>query len=286
VQAVLTARDWRRPYGLLGVGAISSIAFVVRPQFILTWGLDVASRAWALLGRRGLPRTAGALFWLCLPVALTVVGSAVRLHHLSGHWGLISANDQMTRLWAETDVCELKSHWKTPDGEDVYYWFSPPSKPVRKPSDVAEFEGFIADPDILRRIRRERLRGVPWTARLARTWGNEKLLFTGNLPWPESNYKDPTWRFSLMQWSSLAMLYGILPLAALGALLGRKNRTLWISATSVATLLFCAAVFFGEARYHVPYDPFAILLAVTACYEIARRVVARVRRLRRRKALA
>jgi hypothetical protein len=281
VQAVLTVRDWRRPYGLLAVGAISSIAFVVRPQFILTWGFDLVSRAFSLVRRRGLRRTAGALFWICLPVALAAGGSAVRLHHLSGHWGLISANDQMTRLWADTDVCMLRSHWKTAEGRDLYWWFSPPSKPVRNARDVAEFEGFIADPDILRRIRKERLQGVTLTARLARTWGNEKLLFTGNLPWPESNYKEPSWRFSLMEWSAAAMLYAILPFAALGALLGRKNRTLWIATTGLATMLFCAALFFGEARYHVPYDPFAILLAVTGCCEIARRTTARLGRFRR-----
>jgi hypothetical protein len=285
VQAALTVQNWRRPYGLLAVGAASSIAFAVRPQFILTWGLDVVSRAFALLRRRGPRRMGGALFWICLPVALTVGASAVRLHALSGHWGLISANDQMTRLWADTDIWMLRSHWKTPDGRDIYWWFSPPSKQPRNVSDVAVFEGFIADPDILRRIRQERLRGVTWTARLARTWNNEKLLFTGNLPWPESNYTRPSWRFSLMRCSAAVMLYAILPLAALGALFGRKNRALWITATSLGTMLFSAALFFGEARYHVPYDPFAILLAVTGCSEIARRTARSLARLRRQRRL-
>jgi hypothetical protein len=275
--AALTVVPWKRPWGRLGTGAVAAIAFVVRPQFVLTWAADVAAAAFSALRRGGIPRAAWTTVGLALPMILAVGFSAARLHRLAGHWGLISENDEMTRIWAETDICELRSTWTAPNGQRWSYWFSPPSKPVRKPSDVVEFEGFIADPAILRRIRQERLRGVPWTARIARKAHNVALLYK-TLPWPESNYKDRDWRFDLQRGYATALLYVVSPLALVGIFLGRRDRALFIAAANLCTSVLCAALFFGEGRYHVPYDPFALLLAVVACYEIHKRVRAARRR--------
>jgi hypothetical protein len=215
-----------------------------------------------------------------MPVAVAVGGSALRLHALAGHWGLISENDQMTRIWAETDVCRLESTWRTPNGETWNYWFSPPSKPAVKPSDTAHFTGYIADPDILRAIRAARVRGVPWTKRLARTFGNVRLLVAGNLPWPESNYKrEPEWRGELQLWFQEFAVAG-LGLSVVGLVLGRKNHAMLIAAANLATLLVAAAFYFGEARYRTPYDPFVILLAVVGGYELVRLAVTLVGRVR------
>jgi hypothetical protein len=71
-----------------------------------------------------------------------------------------------------------------------------------------------------------------------------------------------------------------LPLAALGVLLGRRNAALFVSAANAGTCIFAAAFFFGEGRYHVPYDPFFVLLATVGVYEVVRRVTRRVRRWR------
>ncbi len=281
LQAVLTVRDRRGPLGLLGTGLASGIAFVVRPQFVLTWAIDMVRGAVARLRRGGMGQALRTVALLSLPMALFIGGSAVRLHKLSGHWGLISENDQMTRIWAETDICQLKSSWSLPDGGRLSWWFSPPSKPAQKPSDTVEFEGFIADPVILKRIRMERLRGVPWTARWARKVHNVALLFTGNLPWPESNYRSPPWRLALQEAFASVVLYAALPLAALGIALGKRCSALFIAAVNAGTCIFCAAFFFGEGRYHVPYDPFFVLLAVVGCYEVGRRVWWRVKRWRR-----
>ena len=269
--AALTVVPWKRAGGRLATGAVAAIGFVVRPQFILTWAADLASAAVVALRRGGIPRAAWTTVGLALPMVVAVGFSAVRLHRLAGHWGLISENDEMTRIWAETDICQLRSNWTAPNGQRWHYWFNPPSKPAQKPSDTVEFEGFIADPVILRGIRQERLRGVPWTARLAREAHNVALLYD-TLPWPESNYKDWDWRFDLQRGYASALLYVISPLALAGIVLGRKNRALFIAAANLCTSVVCAAFFFGEGRYHVPYDPFALLLAVVACYEITRRV--------------
>ena len=279
LHAWLAVREPKRPLGKLAVGLAAATAFVVRPQFLMTWALDLGARGARLALRTGVLRTARALAWLVVPLAVTLVVTSVRFHRLSGHWGLISESSG-NRLWADTDVCQITSTWQTPNGETWTYWFSPPSKPAQKPSDKVSFKGFIVDPVILDGIRRERLRGVSWGQRLKRKLGNVELLVAGNLPWPESNYRSPPWRATLQEASANALLFGVLPLAALGLVLGRHNRTMLIVAANLVTVVISAAFFFGEARYNIPYAPFALLLAVVGAYEVQSRVRRVVRRWR------
>jgi hypothetical protein len=175
------------------------------------------------------------------------------------------------------------------------YWFNPPSKPPKKPSDAVSFEGYVVDPDILASITKERNRGVSLRRKVERKLWNVSLLVAGNLPWPESNYHDPIhlvgtgldWdRYALGEAYQDILQRVVLPLAAFGLLLGRRNRLLLILAANVITAIVAAAFFFGEARYHIPYDPFLLLLAVTGGYELLRRGRRIVRRLGWRVRLA
>jgi hypothetical protein len=50
-----------------------------------------------------------------------------------------------------------------------------------------------------------------------------------------------------------------------------------ILAANLATVIIAAAYFYGEARYNIPYAPFALLLAVTGVYEVCRRALRLVR---------
>jgi hypothetical protein len=283
LHAAATARRVRNPAALLATGVAAGVAFVVRPQFIVTWALDLLRTALARVRLTGLSRATASVVLLALPVALFVAGSALRLHSITGHWGLISENDQMTRIWADTDICKLSSTWTAPDGGRQSWWFSPPSKPAIKPSDTEDFEGFIADPDILKRIRLRRLTGVSWTTLARRRLHNVALLFTENLPWPESNYKDPPWRGAMQEAYADVLLGVVLPLAAVGIALGRRNAALFIAAANVITCVVCAYFFFGEGRYHVPYDPFFLVLAAVGVVEVHRRARAAWRRWRRRR---
>jgi hypothetical protein len=282
LHACLAVRAWKHPNRSLGAGIAAAVAFVVRPQFLLTWVSTIACQTLSLLRRRGLRGGVRGAAWLALPLALTLGVSSVRLHALSGHWGLI-AESGANRLWADTDVCKISSSWRTPDGGELAYWFSPPSKQPCKASGAVKFTGFIGDPDILDGIRRAHLRGVPWTRRLSRMAGNVRLLVDGNLPWPENNYRSP-WRAALQEWFARAFRLVVLPLCALGLLLGPRNATLLVLAANLATVIVAAALFFGEARYHVPYDPFAIVLAIVGARELGVRGLAAARRLRRRSA--
>lgn len=287
LQTWLAARPWARTRSLLLVGMATAATFVVRPQFLLTWGLQMIPEGYRFVFRRRRARTFWRIVCFSLPLALMIGVTATRFHRLSGHWGLI-AESAGTRLWADTDVCKIESHWQTPDGGHYEYWFSPPSKPAVKPSDTVSFEGYIVDPHILDQIRRERLRGVSLRDRVARRIGNIELLLVNNLPWPESNYHDDVSifrrtdgvsRHHLLEDFRDVLLYAGLPFCLWGLLLGKKNWTLYVLATNLFTIVFTAAFFFGEARYLIPYDPFILLLAVVGCHEVfllARNAASRV----------
>jgi hypothetical protein len=254
----------------LTTGLVSGLAFVVRPQFLLTWALDLAGRTLALLHRRGPLRTLGVVACLVAPMALAIGASAVRLHALSGHWGLI-AESGVNRLWADTDICKIEAKWDMPDGQHYEYWFSPPSKQPCDAKGTVHFTGFVADGTILDRIRLKRLKGVSAWSRLTRMASNADLLIDRNRPWPESNYRDQRWRAGLQDGFAQALKLVVLPLCILGLLLGPANATTRILAANLLTVVVASAVFFGEARYHVPYDPFAIVLAVVGAHEVVRR---------------
>jgi hypothetical protein len=289
LQAWLAGRQWSRTRSMLLVGAASAASFVVRPQFLLTWGLQMLPYGLRfLLG----PERKGVLLrivCLTLPLAIMISLTATRFHRLTGRWGLI-AQSAGTRLWADTDVCKIESHWRTADGGEYSWWFSPPSKPALKPSDSVSFEGFIVDPDILDRIRLERLRGVPLRDRLARKINNVKLLLVNNLPWPENNYHEDVSillrtegvpRFRLLEAFRDILLYAGIPLCFVGLALGRKNRAMYVVASNLVTIVVTAAFFFGEARYLVPYVPFILVMAVVGCHALygeGRKAVLRVLR--------
>jgi hypothetical protein len=284
LQAWLAVSYFKRPYGLLADGFVSAIAFVVRPQFVVTWALQVGARAFSLVRYKRLGAAPRTVFWLAIPMIATVIVSVARFHRLTGHFGLISENANINRVWAETDICKLEATWRTPNGEMWTYWFNPPSKTPHKPSDAVHVDGYIADADILGEVRAERLRGVPWSARLSRRLWDVKLLVTENLPWPESNYQDDRFRVVLQKSFAAALVFGVLPLGALGIALGRRNRTMMVFLANLVTPIIAAALYFGEARYHVPYDPFALLLAVVGCYELGRILAFVQRKMRLRAA--
>jgi hypothetical protein len=290
LHAVFSGRAWRRPWGQLSAGAAAAVAMVVRSQFMLTWGMEMLAVGLGRLRARGLRVTARDVTFLALPVALALGVTSARFHRLTGRWGLMN-DSGLNRIWADTDICKVEASWTTPNGEEWTYWFSPPSKPATKPSDSVKFRGYIVDPDILERIRLERLRGVPLRDRLKRKLHNVSLLLYGNLPWPESNYREPIHfvgfpgtvpRQGVAEGFRDALAFVFLPLCAAGLALGRRNRTMLILAANLVTVFIAAWFFFGEARYHVPYDPFIVVLAIVGAYELGRRGLRVLAGLRRR----
>ena len=203
----------------------------------------------------------------------------MRLHGLSGRWGLISENANLNRLFADTDVCRVEATFASPSGERVFWMFNPPAKPSCEDEDVVRLDGFLGDPQLIEPIRRDRLRGVPWTARVARAFHNVELLVAQNDLFPENEYEGIRWRGKVQRGFASALLYGLLPLCAIGLVLGRPDRLKLVALANFAAVAVAAARYYGESRYRVPYDPFVILFAVVGVYELGTRGAALARRL-------
>jgi hypothetical protein len=280
LQALLSARRAKRGRSL-AVGLLSATAFVVRPQFLLTWLVDTAAHVASRFRRRGAREAGVVLAWLGVPMVLALAMSSARLHHLSGHWGLISDNANLNRLFADTDVCRVESTFVSATGKRFGMHFAPPAKPPCDEADVVRFDGYIGDARILDAIRRGRLRGVSWTDRLLRAGSNVALLVVKNQLFPENGYTESRFRTDLQRGFASALLYGFLPLSVVGLVLGRPDRLKLLALANFAAVAVAAARYYGEARYRVPYDPFVILFAVVGAYELGTRGLAFARNVSR-----
>jgi hypothetical protein len=197
--------------------------------------------------------------------------AAARYHHLSGQVGLISDNDALQRLFADTSIASVESWERLPDGSTRGFAFTPPGKFTLAETELYRFEGYIGDREKLGAARRRRTAGVPWTARVSRWARNAGLLVSPDFVWPEVERAKRGWRQRLHEWMQ-PMLRWILPLAFVG-LVGaaiRPRPVVVIAVAHLVTSAFSAALYFGEARYRVPYDAFVFVLAVSGLVVLVR----------------
>jgi hypothetical protein len=277
IHAWLYARQAERRSGAFGAGIASAIAFVVRPQFIITWALSMLDIGRRYLRKRSQTRPSRlAVVLLAAPLLAIAAFGSVRFHRLTGHWGLISENGAMNRLFADTDVSKLEAKWTAPDGSRWSYWFAPPGK-QGPGTETIRFEGYICDPIIMERLRQQRVRGMPLRARLMRWLANASLIVQAK-PWPESDFEHVPLRRRLQNGFAVAV-YPLLGLALLGlAFLRRHPPARFIVVANLVAVPFVGALFRGEGRYRVPYDPFLIVLALVALHAIVLRTIRLVRR--------
>ena len=262
------------------IGLFSATAFVVRPQFLLTWLLDTCAHVASRYRRRG-PRAAGAvLAWLTVPMLIALAVSSARFHRLSGQWGLISANASLNRLFADTDVCRVEARSTSAGGEHFGWHFSPPPSRRARTTTSCDSTASSATQGCSNRSRRQRLRGVAWIDRVTRATRNVELLAVRNDLFPENEYEESRFRRDLQTGFASILLFGILPLCVVGLVLGRSDRLKFLALANVAAVVVAAARYYGESRYRTPYDPFAILFAVVGAYELGSRAVALARRCR------
>jgi hypothetical protein len=242
----------------IALGVASSIAYLVRPQIILTLA------ALALLGLYILwrkpaaaPRLrVGRLFVAGSILTAAVAFGAVRYHSLSGRWGLISDNSAMTRLWADTDYGAVRS-------SNGYFFESPPKNELGEKHSLY-VDGYVGDPVTLDRARREFVAHMSFGERVVRWLGNVRLLFVHNALWPDAMHATGGWRKGWSEGSKSVLLGFICPLALIGIVSGlrRPSVVLVVCIAHVLTMLVVAAFFFAEARYRVPYDLFLFVLAL------------------------
>jgi len=252
------------------VGLFCAWAFATRPQFAFTMVMcaplvlfhkQERGRRWRLVAAAAIP--------LCVVVGY----SAARFHHIKGYWSLISDNGPFQRLFADTKIGLITSHWTDKKGRYYSYGFSPPSKGPAGEMEKFDFEGYIADGEILDKKRKELTKDMTVGQRVARMNNNVRILFFGEPMWPEIGKADTPFRQRAQKVSKAIMRDYIRPLAWLGVIIGslalRSQRrsfrvALAITVANVVTMIVAAAVYWGEPRYRVPYDAFLMILAAIA----------------------
>jgi hypothetical protein len=274
--SLLFVRHCEGRRGAFGAGLLFAFAFVNRPQIVLTAAMigAVLVLGWR---HRAAWRPRGGVVLLVLPFVLAAMFSSVRLYRLTGRVGLINLYEQAQRLFGETNVEKLEAAWKAPNGDDWTWWASPHTKQPVHPEHTIRIDGFIADPVKLSAIRAERLRGVPWTARVARTLDNVALLVVRNNTWPENDFRRVRFRAEL-QYVYRQLLTPLLLLCAVGLFCLRRHRAAaLVVLANLATIIITAAIYLGEARYRVPYDPLVIVVATVGGHAVITRASRMIR---------
>jgi hypothetical protein len=251
----------------LALGASTALAYLVRPQIVLT--VAALGLAWVVgtVMRRSWARPRWTRLLVAAALLASAVGfGAVRYHALAGRWGLISDNSALARLFADTNYGTVKAATSDDTGKPIgEFFFAPPSKVQTGERRELYFHGYLGDTAILERARREEVARMTVGDRLVRWGNNVSLLFVHNTLWPEDGRLGSSpWRSAYSDATRAVLLALVCPLALLGLLacLRRPTATLVVVGAHVLTAILTAAFFCGEQRYRVPYDVFLLLLAL------------------------
>jgi hypothetical protein len=271
VSAWLLVRQIESGKSAVALGVFSAIAYLVRPQVVLTLAaltvLGVVLLLREPLGRRVpllrfLRRIPGPRLHVgrlvvagCILTAAVGYG-AVRYHRLSGRWGLVSDNSAMTRLWADTNYGRIKS-------KQGYFFQSPPKSAIRELREL-DVDGYVGDPVVIDRARRGEVAYMTTWERVRRWAGNVRFLFSDNDLWPPNLHEGTGWRHTTYLVTRRLLLWVFWPLALVGIVSTflRPSVVSVVCSAHVLTMIVVAAFFFAEQRYRVPYDVFIVLLAL------------------------
>jgi hypothetical protein len=271
--------------GAVATGAASGIAYLVRPQIVLTLFALAVVGGILLLRRRSrrLRLPVGRIVVAGAILTATVGWGALRYHRLSGgRWGLISDNGAVGRLGADTNYSRVRGVWRAPDGTPMSYLFESPTKAELGEHRELTFDGYVGDPAVIDRARRNEVHYMSAGDRIVRWLGNVRLLFDRGSLWPTSDHQGNGWRKTSYEVTHAILMVVLCPLTILGLVAtARRPRVVTVvCAAQVLTMLIVAAFFCGEQRYRVPYDVFLLLLSLEGarwCVAMARATVARLR---------
>jgi Dolichyl-phosphate-mannose-protein mannosyltransferase len=266
----------------LGAGA------AVRPQILLAAALLLVHLA---LRRRAWKHfTAGLAARVATPLAIVLALSALRFHHHTGGWGLVSSNGPLNTVFARCHNLTLFAR-----APDVDSYFSPPSlralrdheKQGGEPlftldpafGEELTIEGHLWDAEPNRRLAERCVARTGWLRQAEHAAGHVALLWVYNSIWPDQGQRR-VWR-DPMRIACALHAYVILPPAALGLLLAlrrRRARSL-VLAVHVYGVVFLAMLYFGDTRYRAPYDGLLILFALQTYAELGHVLQCRAERL-------
>ncbi|MBX3234032.1 MAG: hypothetical protein KIT84_33020 [Labilithrix sp.] len=277
--SALMLRSLEGKSGALGAGCAFAVAIAVRPQAMLTVALVAA-----LVVVRAARTRAMLDGWarLVAPIALVLAFSAVRMHQLSGHWGLVSENGPLNRVFGATHIGRVQARWQNQYGQ-YEAWYTPPAKMPVRPEDIVAYEGYIGDAEILDRIREEHMKRETRSEYARRLVRNTRLL-AFRLVFPEEDFAARVPFRRVLQRVYRVVLVNLLPIGAFGLaamLVARRKRLVGIVVLANGlTVVVVAALYFAEARLRMPYDSFVIVGAaagVSALIAIGKRVRSFVR---------
>ncbi len=272
----LRLADTGRRRDAWALGAVLAAGAALRPQILLAvalWGLLWLAR------RRSFPRLRPALLaHAAVPLVLVLAGSALRLHHHTGRWGLISENGSFNRVFGRCHVTSIRAD---PDRLGrVRTGFSPPAflqlrhraklpgRPWPQLDPVGArkivYRGYIGDARIHQGFIDDCLARSSLGQQLSFAATHVALLWDHNVMWPDSG--RVFWQRPARWWGDLHRRYVGLPAAwaLLVPLLGRRFARLAVPAMQLWGLLLVAGLYMGSMRMRVPYDPLWLLFALEA----------------------
>ncbi len=288
-------------------GAAMAVGFTFRPQLLMTGMLGLA---WVALRHRRIPGFHWRqLAWIALPILAVVVFSAARYHSFMGEFGLISGNTAIGRFFAATDYDSIEAEKKrsfhpparTADNgfEGAFHvpGFISDAAPLDRERErvwggktvaqklwtLARNVGFLAHGNRIWPERSASLyaglhAGAERRLELERDGLSSKqarkLAMIERHAVERESAERSAWRTALLSiWEPL-VLFGLVPLAlfGLGLAVRRYDPALELAGLHVVTMVYAAAMYFGEARYRVPYDTLLVLLAVSGALAALRLV--------------
>jgi hypothetical protein len=263
--------------GGFALGVTGAVLFAVRPQFILTFALLALAYVWHIRRRLFQRRTLARGALVIAPWVAVLAFSIARFHQLTGHFGLISENSQLNRLFSDTTVGTVEGHWRAANGDAWSFVVQPPTKYRMGERERVVVAGYFADPALLAPIREARLRDKTLLWRAHRAFDNVRLLWDKNNPWPEEERARSGFRKLTQDAFNQVARWAVIPLAMLGLVVLPKRAAYVVVLTHLVTLVILSMFFLPEARYRVPYDPFLILLASAGTWRFGAAVKARLR---------
>jgi hypothetical protein len=296
--------------GALAAGLWGAFAFALRPQSAVFFVL--LALAWMVervrLGPGSSPTAKHALLLLA-PLLVVVAISMVRVRVYTGRFGGVAENASMnltagrchnivTRAWSSE--AELVSGQQTgsppPDRRISLPGFRAlgregPDHPLAlRPAlggESIDMVGYVGDAEIHREIRKRCYAATGVRGQIHYTITNVALLWLVARPWPESSDPGGTQLLSVAV-RGRQIAASLAPLSLLGMFValwawararGEARDQLSggaVCALQFASMLIVAAVFFGDPRLRVPYDPYALILAVGLLDAVVSRIRNRV----------
>jgi hypothetical protein len=282
-------------------GLAVSFALVMRPQILLSVALVFL--LWLATFRLA-PQVRGKLklrhfVYAAIPIALVLAFSAVRLHHHTGRWGLISENGTFNQVFGR---CHNVKIIALPDGAPGHSRtsFGPPpliqlaKREVRAPGEWPQldpiiepnfyYHGYIGDAEILRGYIRQCIEQGGWAKQAEFALVNAFMLWRYNIIWPDSGKSQ--WQAVASKWGKIHSAVFAIPalLVMFVVFVPRRHPKLAWVALHLWAALAVAALYFGDVRLRTPYDPVIVLLALEGAAMLGGLLWAKARRNRGKQA--